>query len=77
VETVSDGAAAWAAIERSTPPRVLLDWQMPVMDGLEVCRRLRANPRTANTFVLMVTGRDQPEAPDLRGLFFSPPPFVS
>jgi DNA-binding response OmpR family regulator len=61
VQLVSDGGAAWAAIELSTPPLVLLDWQMPVMDGLAVCRRLRATPRTARTFVLMVTGRDRPE----------------
>jgi DNA-binding response OmpR family regulator len=38
----ADGAAAWAAIERDAPPLVLLDWQMPVLTGIEVCERLRA-----------------------------------
>jgi DNA-binding response OmpR family regulator len=61
VHAVCDGGAAWAAIERSAPPLVVLDWQMPVIDGLDVCRRLRATPHTAHTFVLMVTGRDRPE----------------
>ena len=58
VIAVADGAAAWAAYEQSRPPMLILDWQMPGMDGLEVCRRVRATPGGADVFVVMVTGRD-------------------
>ena len=58
VTAVADGEAAWAAYERLKPPMVILDWQMPGMDGLEVCRRVRSSPGGADAFVLMVTGRD-------------------
>ena len=58
VATAEDGARAWAAFERDRHPLVLLDWQMPGVDGLEVLRRIRASPAGADTFVLMVTARD-------------------
>ena len=57
----SDGAEAWAIFERETPPLVILDWQMPGLDGLEVCRRIRAHPEGDTTFVLVVTARDGAE----------------
>lgn len=37
---------------------VVLDLMMPVMDGLETCRRIRENPRTALTYVIMLTAKD-------------------
>jgi len=52
-----DGAAAWAIFEREHPSLVILDWQMPELDGLEVCRRIRASEWARDTFVLVVTGR--------------------
>ena len=55
--SVEDGAAAWTAFEREHPSLVILDWQMPELDGLEVCRRIRTSPWTRDTFVLVVTGR--------------------
>jgi len=42
VEAVADGAAALAALEAARPDVVLLDWMMPVLDGLSVCRQLRS-----------------------------------
>ena len=43
--TAADGAAALAAVDAERPDLVLLDMSMPEMDGLEVLRRLRADPR--------------------------------
>jgi DNA-binding response OmpR family regulator len=57
----SDGTEAWSTFERETPPLVILDWQMPGLDGLEVCRRIREHPQGDTTFVLVVTARDGAE----------------
>jgi DNA-binding response OmpR family regulator len=56
-----DGTQAWTAFEREKPPLVILDWLMPGLDGLEVCRRIRAHPLGDVTFVLVVTARDRIE----------------
>jgi DNA-binding response OmpR family regulator len=53
-----DGDVAWEVIEREQPALVILDWQMPRLDGLAVCRRLREFAPTRDTFVLVVTARD-------------------
>jgi len=58
VIAVADGEAAWTAFELHRPPMVILDWQMPGLDGLDVCRRIRQAPNGLDVFVLMVTGRD-------------------
>src|SRR6266403_1790390 len=56
VEAAADGGAALAAVERHAPDAVVLDVAMPGMDGLAVCRRLRAGGFTAP--VLLLTARD-------------------
>lgn len=58
VVSAADGDAAWRAFEAEPARLVILDWHMPVLDGLEVCRRIRAAERGADAFILMVTGRD-------------------
>lgn len=40
-----DGADAWAMFQASHPSVVITDWMMPKMDGLDLCRRIRMNPR--------------------------------
>ncbi|TME97516.1 MAG: response regulator [Chloroflexi bacterium] len=54
----SDGPSALAAIDKETPDLVLLDVQMPGMDGYEVCRRIKAGPRGRLLPVVMLTALD-------------------
>ena len=56
-----NGELAWGAFEREPVPLVVLDIGMPGLDGIGVCRRIRAHPQGRDTFVLMVTGRDARE----------------
>jgi CheY-like chemotaxis protein len=56
VEGVADGEAAWAAWQRDRAPLVLLDWEMPGLDGIEVTRRIRAAEEgRPGSFVIVVT----------------------
>jgi CheY-like chemotaxis protein len=55
----ADGAGALRQA-RSHPDLVLLDIALPDINGLEVCRRLKADPSTAGTPVLLLTGLAQP-----------------
>jgi putative two-component system response regulator len=57
VVSVSDGVDALEAVHYHRPDVILLDVNMPEMDGLEVCRRLKADPATRLTPVVMVTGQ--------------------
>jgi diguanylate cyclase (GGDEF)-like protein len=60
-----DGAAALAAALAQDVAIVLLDVDMPMMDGYSVCRRLRAEQRLATVPIVMVTGHDDAAAIDL------------
>ncbi len=51
--------ARWPGILAAPPQLVLLDLMLPGMDGIEVCRRLRANESTRNTPVIMLTARGE------------------
>jgi DNA-binding response OmpR family regulator len=61
VIAVPDGAAAWQAYTLASAPLVILDWMMPNMDGIEVCRRIRATDAGEETFILLLTGRGTSE----------------
>jgi two-component system response regulator MprA len=55
VETAADGAAGLASARDNPPDLVILDWMLPGIDGLEVCRRLRA---ASSVPILMLTAKD-------------------
>ncbi len=57
VETCADGQAAWEAIERELPCLLITDYQMPRLDGIELCRRVRSHEATANLPVIMLTAK--------------------
>jgi len=55
VDTAADGSAGLAAARNNPPDLVVLDWMLPGIDGLEVCRRLRAG---GNTPIIILTAKD-------------------
>ena len=61
----ADGTAAWHAIEslrgKDAPEVVLLDWMMPGMDGIEICRKLRTTPGFELVYVILLTSRSEKE----------------
>jgi phosphoserine phosphatase RsbU/P len=58
VVTTSDGSQAWQALTGPAAPRLcILDRQKPGLDGLELCRRIRADRSTESTYVLLLTGK--------------------
>lgn len=52
---VEDGARAWEIVQTLPVHIVLTDWEMPEMDGLELCRRVRARSTDRYTYILMLT----------------------
>ncbi len=55
-----DGNAAWDALQQPAAPKlVLLDWNMPKMDGLDVCRRLRESESANSSYIILLTGRGE------------------
>jgi len=67
VEEAVDGQEAMARIAESPPDIVLLDWMLPVMSGIEVCRQIRRGPATRDLPVIMVTARTE-DQDAVRGL---------
>jgi two-component system, OmpR family, alkaline phosphatase synthesis response regulator PhoP len=59
VRTCGDGLQALAEARRNVPDLVVLDLMLPGLDGLEVCRRLRADPRTAHVPIVMLTAKGE------------------
>jgi DNA-binding response OmpR family regulator len=56
VLSVGDGPAVLEALKRWHPDLVVLDMSLPGMDGLELCRKIRADPEAAHTRILMLSG---------------------
>lgn len=55
-----DGNAAWDALQKPEAPRLLLlDWNIPGLKGLEICRRLRKKETTNPSYIILLTGRGE------------------
>ena len=67
VDASARGDEAEARIRETTPDVVILDWMLPGVSGIELCRRLRARPETKQLPVIMLTARGE-ESEKLRGL---------
>ncbi|WP_221794384.1 phosphate regulon transcriptional regulator PhoB [Aquisediminimonas sediminicola] len=67
VDHTADGEEALLLAREATPDLVLLDWMIEGLSGLEVCRRLRRLPDTANVPIIMLTARGE-EEDRIRGL---------
>jgi two-component system phosphate regulon response regulator PhoB len=67
VASAVDGEEALLRVAEETPDAILLDWMLPLVSGLEVCRRLRRATETKSLPILMLTARAE-EADRIRGL---------
>jgi two-component system phosphate regulon response regulator PhoB len=67
VESVTRGDEVDLRLTESVPDLVILDWMLPGLSGIEICRRLRAREETCRLPIIMVTGRSE-EGERLRGL---------
>ena len=67
VVVAGDGEEALASVQEDVPDIILLDWMLPLMSGIEVCRQLRRQTSTANVPIIMLTARGE-EGDRVRGL---------
>ena len=67
VETVARGDDADTRLKERIPDLVVLDWMLPGLSGIELCRRLRARPETKQLPIIMLTARGE-ESERVRGL---------
>jgi sigma-B regulation protein RsbU (phosphoserine phosphatase) len=65
VITAPDGVAAWQMLDtlegQEAPQLVLLDWMMPGLDGIEICRKLRTTPGFELMYIILLTSRSEKE----------------
>ena len=67
VDSVSRGDEAEIRLQEGAPDLILLDWMLPGVSGIELCRRLRARPETEQLPIIMLTARGE-EGERIRGL---------
>jgi len=67
VDSAGDGEEAELKLAEEVPDLMVLDWMIPNVSGIELCRRLRANPDTAKLPIIMLTARGE-ETERVRGL---------
>jgi two-component system cell cycle response regulator len=60
VTTVENGLDAWEVLQKEDAPQLaILDWMMPGMDGIELCRRIRGRCQVPYRYVLLLTAKDE------------------
>ena len=58
VITATDGEEAWRLLQEPDAPAIMvLDWLMPRLDGVEICRRIRAHPQLSSVYIILLTSR--------------------
>lgn len=67
VATAGDGEEAMLVISEEAPDVILLDWMLPRLSGIEVCRQIKARPEARDAAVIMVSARSE-EGDRIRGL---------
>src|SRR5271155_4072048 len=67
VSVCADGEEALILVDEKQPDLVILDWMLPTVSGIEVCRRLRQRTDTRNLPIIMLTARGE-ESDRIRGL---------
>ncbi len=67
VAIATDGEEGLLKVEEFAPDIIILDWMLPKVSGIEVCRRIRSKPETRNIPIIMLTARSE-EADRIRGL---------
>lgn len=75
VSVARDGDEAILLATERTPDLILLDWMMPKLSGIEVCRRLRRKSETRNTPIIMLTARSD-ETDKITGLDYGADDYV-
>ncbi|MCK5715492.1 MAG: response regulator, partial [Nitrosomonadaceae bacterium] len=57
---VEDGEAAWQVLQQENPPRLLLiDWEMPRLNGLSLCQRIRRQSSSDPAYIILLTARNE------------------
>jgi len=67
IVVADDGERALQLVEEIAPDLIILDWMLPQVSGIEICRRLRARPETRRVPIIMLTARGE-EGDRVRGL---------
>ena len=71
-----DGDIGWELITDYRPDLIVLDWMMPKLSGLELCRRIKSSAKTKNTPIIMLSARSE-EVDRIRGLDIGADDYVS
>ena len=61
VMAVRSGQDAWTALQNAKVRLAILDWMMPGMDGVDICRKVRAKPRARYVYLILLTSKDSPK----------------
>src|SRR5687768_7092040 len=60
VIVAADGAQAWTTLQRADAPSLaILDWMMPELDGVEICRRVRETPTSTPPYIILLTAKSE------------------